>query len=301
MTTHWQEVERRAVEFARSLGFSDVTLTNSGADSGLDLVGSDVAGQVKAQRAPIGRIPVQNLRGAAHRYEHMLFFSQSGYTATAIDFGNEARVALFVFDEDLNVMPQNIWASALVERERRVTEQAEAEAQRARAQAHAPTESAWPSPDQSNSGTVTPWKRILLPSKPITVGKILWRVLVWMFYVWLVLVGLAFMLLLMLLLSPMWYLQGLEAMRRSDGSAPSRRGAVVACAAAVIMIIWGVAMGAPPEDVGPTAGHNIILSTIAVAAAVIFIVIGYLAVRAGKMSRVRLIKILNDSKGSELT
>lgn len=106
--TAWQSMEFAAVDFVRSLGH-DVDLTTSGADGGLDLVGPEIAGQVKAHAKPVGGPDVQRLKGAAHGHRHALFFSGSGYTPKASAFAESAEVALFTISGTGHIDPTNSW------------------------------------------------------------------------------------------------------------------------------------------------------------------------------------------------
>jgi len=48
------------------------------------------------------RLPVQQLRGAAPEGSWALFYALSGYTASAVQVADQARVALFRYDQDAN-------------------------------------------------------------------------------------------------------------------------------------------------------------------------------------------------------
>lgn len=116
---HWRLAEDAAAAFVRSLGFREATATPVGADAGLDVVGSGVAAQVKTQLPPVGRPAVQRLRGAALDVPVRLFFSTSGYTTAAIDYADEAGVALFNLDGNLSAFAVNSEAVGMSRKRRK--------------------------------------------------------------------------------------------------------------------------------------------------------------------------------------
>lgn len=103
----WQEAEGLAVWHMRTMGFTGVALTVGGADGGVDVSADGAVAQVKFTSAPIGGPVVQQLRGAAHAAKHALFYSLSGYTTSAVAFGDAAGVALFTFDRTAGVSAAN--------------------------------------------------------------------------------------------------------------------------------------------------------------------------------------------------
>lgn len=109
----WQDAETLAAAHMRRYGFEDARSTASGADGGLDVVATFGVAQVKFLSAPVGRPVVQALRGAAHGYEHAFFYALSGYTASAVQFADEAAVALWQFDQFGTVWPINGWAEGV--------------------------------------------------------------------------------------------------------------------------------------------------------------------------------------------
>ena len=94
----WQSAELAAVVHMKSIGFIDATLTKSGADGGIDVESSEAAAQVKFYANPVGRPDIQRLRGAAHTYRLALFYSTGGYTSEAVEYADQAQVALFHMD-----------------------------------------------------------------------------------------------------------------------------------------------------------------------------------------------------------
>jgi hypothetical protein len=111
--TLWQDAEQAAVRFMRSIGFSDAALTNTGADRGLDVIATGAAAQVKALAVPVGRPDVQRLRGASFNVPTVLFFSLNGYSPGAVEYADEARIALFTFGPALVPFAVNEFAQHL--------------------------------------------------------------------------------------------------------------------------------------------------------------------------------------------
>lgn len=69
----------------RRLGFEDAAVTRYVGDGGVDIRGSEVVAQVKAETAPVGSLPVQALFGcAAAESVKGAFFSLSGFTPNAL-------------------------------------------------------------------------------------------------------------------------------------------------------------------------------------------------------------------------
>ncbi|MDM7892979.1 restriction endonuclease [Curtobacterium caseinilyticum] len=94
----WQAAELAAVEHMKALGFVDAQKTQSGADGGIDVESSEAAAQVKFYASSIGRPDIQRLRGAAHEYRISVFYSTGGYTREAVQYADQAAVALFAMD-----------------------------------------------------------------------------------------------------------------------------------------------------------------------------------------------------------
>lgn len=94
----WQAAELAAVEHMKALGFVDAQKTQAGADGGIDVGSSEAAAQVKFYANPVGRPDIQRLRGAAHEYRISVFYSTGGYTREAVQYADQAAVALFAMD-----------------------------------------------------------------------------------------------------------------------------------------------------------------------------------------------------------
>lgn len=112
----WQDAEERAAEWMRHWGWLDASVTESGADGGIDVSASGAVAQVKFWEKAVPRPDLQNLVGAASTrgdVKHMLFFSRNGYTSDARGWADLAGVATFAFDEAGNPQPQNNLAAQI--------------------------------------------------------------------------------------------------------------------------------------------------------------------------------------------
>lgn len=108
----WRDAEEMAGAHLRSLGFSDVVVTQGTGDGGLDAVATGAAAQVKHQTTPTGSPDIQRLFGAAAGFAHRLFYA-SAYTPRAISEAKRLDVALFVFTHEGVVVPINHTAEAI--------------------------------------------------------------------------------------------------------------------------------------------------------------------------------------------
>ena len=95
----WQDAERSARDFIRSMGFADAEVTPPGADGGVDVVSVHVIAQVKYQTRPVGEPAIVQLLGTTHRKQYQgrlpMFFSSSGYTSKAIAAARDLEVTLY--------------------------------------------------------------------------------------------------------------------------------------------------------------------------------------------------------------
>lgn len=108
----WQAAEQMAANHMRAYGFSDARTTPSGADGGLDVVSRWGCAQVKFFSNPVGRPDIQKLKGASHGRDRALFYALSGYTPAAVQWADQAQVALWQFDQYGMVWPVNGLARA---------------------------------------------------------------------------------------------------------------------------------------------------------------------------------------------
>jgi Restriction endonuclease/Holliday junction DNA helicase RuvB P-loop domain len=94
-----QDAEHNTAVWLRQLGFVDAETTQQGPDGGVDVRGSGIIAQVKAETAPVGLQVVQALFGcAAAESVTGAFFSLSGFTPKALAWAEMAGLALFDFD-----------------------------------------------------------------------------------------------------------------------------------------------------------------------------------------------------------
>ncbi|MEX5261504.1 restriction endonuclease [Kocuria sp. CPCC 205263] len=98
----WQEAEASAQQWMRTHGYPDARLTSPGPDGGVDIFSSTAIAQVKHHKQPIGPGPIRELVDltlySKYRGWGAVFFSTSGYTALALECGQEWGVPLFQRD-----------------------------------------------------------------------------------------------------------------------------------------------------------------------------------------------------------
>lgn len=127
----------------RHWGYLDAVVTPTGRDAGIDIRSSRALGQVKFEAAQVGTPVLQRLVGARaldHEKE-LFFFSGAGYARPAIDYADTMRIALFKYQLDGRMVPQNEIAQTVVERAREREVEAHA-AHRQAAHEAAPQDSA---------------------------------------------------------------------------------------------------------------------------------------------------------------
>lgn len=252
----------------RRLGFHDATLTSPGADRGLDVVATGAAAQVKALASPVGRPDVQRLVGAGINAGQLLFFSLSGYSARAIEYADDADVALFTFDRQLHPFAVNEFAQVLVD--------LAAGQQPVSGQASCRATASWPSKGPAG------WRGWPVPAKVLAAMT-------------------AFV--LATVVGPVVFAVGRLAMRRagqpfgaSDADEMTRRrgavviagvlGTVLLGSVAVQNLWWGI-FGGQPEDGSPGVG-----AIIGIAVGVAALVAINAVVASGRLDRVPLPKAL---------
>ncbi|VXC11465.1 hypothetical protein NOCARDAX2BIS_430024 [Nocardioides sp. AX2bis] len=113
------EAEELAAEWVRAMGYPDAVTTARGADGGIDIhtpSSRKVAGQVKFEAVKTGRQVLQQLYGAgqATGATTFVFFSSAGYTRAASEWANAVGIALFRFQIDGSVRPENGLAELLL-------------------------------------------------------------------------------------------------------------------------------------------------------------------------------------------
>jgi hypothetical protein len=109
----WRDAETNAATWMRRWGYSDATVTNGGADGGIDVRSERALAQVKYLAAAVGRPDVQRLGGvgAEETGKQLFFFSGSGYTTTASAYADATGMALFTYGLDGSMVPVNAAAS----------------------------------------------------------------------------------------------------------------------------------------------------------------------------------------------
>lgn len=91
------DFEDAAADWMKSWGYLDAQRTPTGPDSGIDVQAKGAVAQVKATTSPVGRADIQRIRGVAHDGREAIFFSLGGYSAGAVEWAEDAGVALFQF------------------------------------------------------------------------------------------------------------------------------------------------------------------------------------------------------------
>jgi hypothetical protein len=113
----WRDAETFAVSVLRAWGHPDATVTTAGSDGGVDVRGRHVLAQVKHRSAPTGRPDVQRLYGARGTgTEDLFFFSRSGYSPQAIEYGEVHDVGLFSYSAEGALTAHTRTADALMPR-----------------------------------------------------------------------------------------------------------------------------------------------------------------------------------------
>jgi hypothetical protein len=96
------------------VGFPNTQLTPMTGDRGADVISDTAVAEVKAWAKPVGRRDIQLLFGVAQgERKKGMFFSLSGYAATAIEWAKETGVALYTFDQHGEVRAVNRAAQRL--------------------------------------------------------------------------------------------------------------------------------------------------------------------------------------------
>lgn len=95
-----------------SLGFEDARLTGAGSDGGIDIAARKAVAQVKHWSSPVGRPEVQRLAGAARG--RTAIFIASKYSRQAMDWADQAGIALFTYTQNANVSARNLAAGRLL-------------------------------------------------------------------------------------------------------------------------------------------------------------------------------------------
>ena len=95
--------EEIVAQWMRHIGEVDAELTSYTGDGGIDVLGSKSIAQVKHYAKSVGVAPIRELAGVAAndpRRRVALFFTSTGYARGAIDFADNAGIALFVYSAE---------------------------------------------------------------------------------------------------------------------------------------------------------------------------------------------------------
>lgn len=112
----FREAEEAALAWMRRNEFIGARLTQGGADGGIDVISEAAVAQVKAEAKPTGRPAVQRIHGVATNQGcRALFFSTASYTSQAVDWADEAGVALFLLMSVRTVVPVNVHSQRIVD------------------------------------------------------------------------------------------------------------------------------------------------------------------------------------------
>lgn len=83
----------------RHLGAAGAGVTRLSSDGGIDAESADYLSQVKNYSGPVGVQEVRQLAGvAAADGRRPLFFAASGYTTSALEYGDRTAIGLVVYD-----------------------------------------------------------------------------------------------------------------------------------------------------------------------------------------------------------
>lgn len=100
----------------RTLGFADAELTRHGSDGGVDIRANSAIAQVKARLVRTSRPEVQQLAGIAqHEGKLAIFFAVAGFTTEAMQWANDAGVAMFSLDSTGTARPIGHRAALLID------------------------------------------------------------------------------------------------------------------------------------------------------------------------------------------
>lgn len=94
-----REAEFLARDWMLYLGETECVVSQATRDGGADVISKRFVAEVKHHASPVPPSMVQQIFGVAQaKRKTALFFSLSGYSTKAIEFGNEVGMALFIYD-----------------------------------------------------------------------------------------------------------------------------------------------------------------------------------------------------------
>ena len=116
LVANWQDAQRNASRWMRAWGFWDAIATSPGTDRGIDIRASGAIGQVMFQAAGVEREALHELVGATadSSQDQLFFFTGTYYSRAAIAYADQCRIALFTYDLDGSMTPQNSIARLVI-------------------------------------------------------------------------------------------------------------------------------------------------------------------------------------------
>jgi hypothetical protein len=116
LVANGQDAQRNASRWMRAWGFWDALATSPGTDRGIDIRASGAIGQVMFQAAGVDREALHELVGATAESsgDQLFFFTGTYYSREAIAYADQHRIALFTYDLDGSMTPQNSIARLVI-------------------------------------------------------------------------------------------------------------------------------------------------------------------------------------------
>lgn len=111
---NWDDAEELAFRYIKWLGFTDAKRTKAGSDEGKDVESSKCVAQVKHMGTGATRPMLQQLFGVASAEKKTPIFFSRSYARTALEWGEQHKIALFKFDLRGTVTPVTEMARKLV-------------------------------------------------------------------------------------------------------------------------------------------------------------------------------------------
>lgn len=113
--TDWRHAEIATAEWLRAQGVIDAQPTRHTRDGGEDVTSARYAAQTKHWKANVGARDIREIFGVASAgRKQAMVFTRTGYTRDALEFAEDAGVALFVYSEDWEVTAASSSAKQLL-------------------------------------------------------------------------------------------------------------------------------------------------------------------------------------------
>ena len=110
---NWEDAEELALRYIKWLGFHDARRTRAGSDEGKDVESTKCVAQVKDMGTGATRPMLQQLFGVASAEKKIPIFFSRSYARTALEWGEQHKIALFKFDLRGTVTPMSVTAKKL--------------------------------------------------------------------------------------------------------------------------------------------------------------------------------------------